>query len=93
MLFLVNFVFNFHSGIYITTKILVVNVYLMQNMKKPIEIRVSMFFHNIGPTFAQILSQRPQLLYFYGWSPMNMLGDIININNLCCNPAVLKKSL
>ena len=41
---------------------------------------------------AQILPQRPHPLHFlladFQW---NMSGDSININNLCCNPAVLKK--
>ena len=60
-------VFNFHSCIYITTTFLLVNVYLMQNMKKSIEIPVSLFFHNIGPTLTQILPQRPHPLYFFDW--------------------------
>ena len=34
MVFLANLVFNFHSGIYIATTLLLVNVYLTQNMKK-----------------------------------------------------------
>ena len=42
---------------------------------------------------AQILPQRPHALYFFladfKW---NMLGDSFNINNLCCNPLILKKS-
>ena len=43
--FLANLVFNFYSGIYIATTFLLVNVCLMQNMKKkPIEIPVSLFF-------------------------------------------------
>ena len=60
MVFLANLVLNFYSGIYITTTFLLVNVFLMQNMKKkPIEIPVSLFFfHDIGPTLAQILPQR-----------------------------------
>ena len=65
MVFLTNIVFTFHSGISITTTFLLVNVYLMQNMKKnPIEIPVTLFFHNIGPNLTQILSQRPHPLYF-----------------------------
>ena len=36
--------FNFYSGIYITTTFLLLNVYLIQNMKKPIEIPVSLLF-------------------------------------------------
>ena len=31
--------------------------------------------------------------YFFRWFPINMLGNSININNLCCNPLVLKKKL
>ena len=44
VVFLANIVFSFHSGISITTAFLLVNVYLMQNMKKPIEIPVPLFF-------------------------------------------------
>ena len=94
MVFLANLAFNFHSGIYITTTFLLVNVYLMQNMiKNPIEIPFSLFFHNIGLTLAQIFPQKttPTLLFLVDFQ-WNMLGDTININNLCCNPAVLKKS-
>ena len=80
MVFLANLVFNFHSGIYITTTFLLVNVHLMQNMKKKnIEIAVSLFFFTTD--FA--LKTTPTLLL--------LAGDTININNLCCNPAVLKK--
>ena len=35
MVFLAKLVFNFYSRIYITTTFLLVNVYLMKNMKKP----------------------------------------------------------
>ena len=41
---LANIVINFHTGFSITLTILLVNVYLMQNMKKPIEIPVPLFF-------------------------------------------------
>ena len=38
----------------------------MQNMEKnPIEIPVSLFFHNIGPNLAQILPKIPRLLSFF----------------------------
>ena len=65
----------------------------MQNMKKPIEIPVSLFFSlhwtYFGPNFD--LNTTPTLLFLadFQW---DMLGDIININNLRCNPVVLKKS-
>ena len=49
------------------------------------------FFHSIGPTLAQTLPQRPHPRYFLADFQWNMLGDTININNLCCNPAVLEK--
>ena len=49
-------------------------------------------FHNIGPNFAQILPQRPLIIYFFladfQW---NMLGYSINFKNLCCNLIVIKK--
>ena len=93
MVILANLVFNFYSGIYITTTFLLVNVYLMQNMKKPIEIPVSLFFSQhwtyFGPNFAPKTTRTLLFLADFQW---NMLGDKININNLCCNPAVLKKN-
>ena len=93
MVFLANIVFNFHSGFSITLTFLLVNVYLMQNMKKPIEISVSLFFSQhwtyFGPNFAPKTTPTLVSLTDFQW---NMLGDTININNLCCNPAVLKKS-
>ena len=49
-------VFNFHSGIYITTTFLLVNVYLMQNTKKSIEklffFGFSQHWTNFDPNFA-----------------------------------------
>ena len=52
------------------------------------------FFHNIGPNLVQILLQRPQpLSSLFADFQWNMLGDSININNLCCNPVVLKKKI
>ena len=44
---------------------LLLNVFLMQNMKKtPLIMPVSSFFHNIGPNLAQILHLRPHALFF-----------------------------
>ena len=54
-------------------------------------IPISLFFHNIGLNLAQILPLRPQL--FFADFQRNMLGDSINIDNFCCNPAILKKKL
>ena len=52
-MFLANLIFNFHSGISITTTFLLVNVYLMQNMKKnPLKYQFLCFFENIGPKFG-----------------------------------------
>ena len=49
-------------------------------------------FHNVGPNLGQVLPLRPHLLSFHCQFTI-MLGDSININNLCCNLAVLKKIL
>ena len=100
MVFLVNLVFNFYSDIYTTTTFLLVNVYLMQNMKKnPLKYQFlcffGCFFHNIGPTLAQILPRRLHPLYFF-WLIFNEICQGIyttNINSLCHNPEVLKKKL
>ena len=40
--------------------------------------------YDIGPNLTQILPQRPYLLSF-------SFADFINLNNLCCNPVVLRK--
>ena len=62
---LANIVFNFHTGFSITLTILLVNVYLMQNMKKPIEIPVPLFFSKhwtyFGPNFPP--KTTPTLLF------------------------------
>ena len=78
MVFLANIVFNFHSGFSITLTFLLVNVYLMQNMKKNIEIAVPLFFHNIGPNLAQILLQRPHPLYLF-WLIFNEICQGIQL--------------
>ena len=49
-------------------------------------------FHNVGPNLGQVLPLRLHLLSFHCQFTI-MLGDSININNLCCNLAVLKKIL
>ena len=75
MVFLANLVFNFYSHIYITTTSLLVNVYLMQIMKKKthIEIPVSFFFSQhwtyFGPNFAP--KTTPTLLFW------------LNFNKIC----------
>ena len=79
MVFLANIVFSFYSGIYITTTFLLVNLYLMQNMKKnPLKYQVLCFFHNIGPTLAQIFLQRPHPLYFF-WLIFNEICQGIQL--------------
>ena len=89
-----NLVFNFHSGIYIATTFLLVNVYLMQNVKKnPIKIPVSLFFFTtLDLLWTKFYPKDHTHFTFFVDFQWNMLGDTIDINNLCCNPAVLKKS-
>ena len=55
-----------------------------------IEMPVSLFFHNIGPNLVQTLP-KDYTHFFFADFQCNMLEDSININNLCCNPVVLKK--
>ena len=57
----------------------------MINMKKPIEIPVSLFFHNIGPTLVQCKFCPKDHIHFiflanFQW---NMLADTTDINDLC----------
>ena len=49
-------------------------------------------FHNVGPNLGQVLPLRSHFLSFH-CQFTNMLGDSINIKNLCCNLAVLKKNV
>ena len=66
------------------------NVYLMQNIKKTHwNTSSSLFSHNTVSNLA--LQTIPNLLFLVDFQ-WNMLGDSININNLCCNPVVPKKS-
>ena len=61
--------------------------------EKTIQIPASLFFHDIGPNFVQILPKTTMTLLFLAVFQWNILGDSININNLCFNPAFLKKKL
>ena len=91
MVFLANLVFNFHSGFYISTTFLLVNVYLMQNMKNTsILFFFSQHWTYFGPNFVPRTT--PTLLFLADFQ-RNMLGDTININNLCCNPSSSEKKL
>ena len=82
IVFLANSAFNFYSGIS-THYFVLVNVYLMQNIKKThCNTSFSLFSH-IVPNFAP--QTTPNLLSLVDFQS-HMLGDSININNLCCNP-------
>ena len=84
-----NFSLQFSLGYFYKHNFELVNEYLMQNIKKPIEIPVFIcFFHNI-PNLAPQTTNTLLFLFDFQW---NMLGVSININNFCCNPIVLKKS-
>ena len=49
------------------------------------------FLHNIRPNLAQIFPKDHTNFAFFVWFPMKYVRGTININNLCCNPAVLEK--
>ena len=82
IVFLANSGFNFYSGISIHYSVLV-NVYLMQNIKKTHWNTSFSLFSHIVPNFAP--QTTPNLLSLVDFQS-HMLGDSININNLCCNP-------
>ena len=48
----------------------------MQNMKKPTDIPVFLFFHNIRPNLVQILSQISHTIYFV-WLISNEICQLI----------------
>ena len=76
-----NLIFIFHSGIYITTSFLLVNVYLMQNMKKT----------HWNTSFFVVFTTLD--LFWPKFCPKDhtFAKATINIDNLCCNLAVQKK--
>ena len=82
IVFLANSAFNFYSGIS-THYFVLVNVYLMQNIKKTHWNTSFSLFSHIVPNFAP--QTTPNLLSLVDFQS-HMLGDSININNLCCNP-------
>ena len=61
--------------------------------EKTIQIPASLFFRDIGPNFAQILPKTTMNLHFLAVFQKIILGDSTNINNLCFNPAFMKKQL
>ena len=65
----------------------------MRDMKKPFKYQLLCFFMTLDlilPKFCQ----RPQWIYFFlAVFQKIILGDSTNINNLCFNPAFLKKQL
>ena len=79
------FDFQFPLRYFCNHYFLLLNVFLMQNMKKT----YSLFFHNIGPNLCQILPLR--LCQLFCLLISNILGDSTDIDNLRHNPVVLKK--
>ena len=71
---------------------LLLDVYLMQNMKKNLlKCQCLCFFTTLYLIWPNFAPKREHPLSFFADFQWNMLGDSININNLCCNPVVLKK--
>ena len=82
MIFPANLVFNFYSGISIATTFLLVNVYLMQNMKKPLKYQFP-FFSQVRSNLVQILPQRPHPLCFF-WLISNEICQEIQLILMSC---------
>ena len=69
-----------------------VNGYLMQNIKNLIEIPVFLcFFTTLYQIWPKFYPANYTHFTFFGLFLMKSVRDSININNLCCNPVVLKK--
>ena len=65
-MFLAILVFNFHSGISVTTTFLAFKCIPHAKYEKSLlNMPVSLFFVNIGPNLAQILPLRPHPLSFF----------------------------
>ena len=72
---------------------LLLNVFLMQNTKKSIDNPCFFFFTTLDLIWPKFCPEDHTHFTFFGWFPMNMLGDSINMNNLCCNGKKLVKPL
>ena len=59
--------------------------------KNPLKYQFLSFFYNIGPNLVQILPQRPHPFYFFWLISNEYVKGFNYINNLSCNPVVLKK--
>ena len=71
VVFLANIVFSFHSGISITTTFLLVNVYLMQNMKKTHWNTSSLvFFTTLDLIWPIFCPKDHSHFILFGWFPM-----------------------
>ena len=87
MVFLANFVFNFHSDISITSYLLLVNAYLsLCKIWKNHWNTTFCFLHNIGDLIWPNFCPKDHTCFtFFGWFPIKYVRGY-NINNLCCNP-------
>ena len=94
-MFLANLAFSFHSDI--STCFVLVNIYLMQNIKKTHwDNCFSLFFHNIIATIWPKFCPKDHTQFTFFWLISNEIcwaGDSININNLCFNQAYKKKTI
>ena len=81
MVLLVNLAFSFCSGISIPIRVLLAFKCYAKYEQNPIEMPVSLLFHNTRPNVALILPQTPHTLsFFFADLQWNMLGDSINTN-------------
>ena len=92
---LANLAFSFHSDI--STCFVLVNIYLMQNIKKTHwDNCFSLFFHNILATIWPKFCPKDHTQFTFFWLISNEIcwaGDSININNLCFNQVYKKKTI
>ena len=70
-----------------------VNVYLMQNIKNtPLKYQFLSFFTTLDQIWPKFCLKDHTHVTFFADFQWNMLEDSISINKLCCNSVVLKKS-
>ena len=77
MVLLVNLAFNFCSGISIPIRVLLDFKCHAKYKQNPIEMPVSLFFHNTRPNVALIFPQTPHTFSFFF---PDLQGDSINTN-------------
>ena len=87
------FVYSFSLRHFYYHYFVLVNVYVMQNIKNtPLKYQFLSFFTILDQIWPNFCPKDHTHFTFFAHFQWNMLEDSISINKLCCNSVVLKKS-